>query len=308
MDDNLHKFAAHLRATQVKALFPEQRTHILQVNSTATIAEVYKILTEHKILSVPVLDKSLAKPRFTAFIDVIDILVHVMSKISPSDVIGGETPKIFTQFTAGQVVGLSERNPYFPVEESAPLMVALELMVKWRVHRIPVVDAEGHLETLITQSHVIKYIHDHLYLLKRMKSKTVEDLDLGTKGVITIHSHASVLDGFRLMSEKKLSAVGIVDDHGILIGNLSASDIKTLGFDASFIAKLYLPVSEYLKAIRGEFFSKGNVVTVQSQHSFEHVMDLLTKKNIHRVYVVDFEGKPLRIITLTDILSCLFEY
>jgi hypothetical protein len=59
-----------------------------------------------------VLDKSLAKPRFTAFIDVIDILVHVMSKISPSDVIGGETPKIFTEFTAGQVVG--EKAPLFP--------------------------------------------------------------------------------------------------------------------------------------------------------------------------------------------------
>jgi hypothetical protein len=42
MAENMHRFTSHLRATQVKTLFPDQRTHILQVNSTATVAEVYK--------------------------------------------------------------------------------------------------------------------------------------------------------------------------------------------------------------------------------------------------------------------------
>jgi len=104
--------------------------------------------------------------------------------------------------TGSFLPGASKRNPFHAVEDTAPLMIAFELMVKWRVHRIPVVDAEGNLETLITQSHVIKYIHDNIYLLKGLYDKTIEELDLGSTGVFTADVSITLLDAFKIISER----------------------------------------------------------------------------------------------------------
>jgi len=48
------------------------------------------------------------------------------------------------------------------------------------------------------------------------------------------------------------------------------------------------------------------VVTLRPQDTFKTVLDVITFEHIHRVYVVDFEGRPLRVITLTDLLEQLF--
>ena len=64
-----------------------------------------QLLVEHKILSVPVLDKSLGSPRYTAFVDVIDIVVHVVSKLKQEDIIGSGVPSLFSKFTAADLIG-----------------------------------------------------------------------------------------------------------------------------------------------------------------------------------------------------------
>jgi len=198
--------------------------------------------------------------------------------------------------TGSFLPGASKRNPFHAVEDTAPLMIAFELMVKWRVHRIPVVDAEGNLETLITQSHVIKYIHDNIYLLKGLYDKTIEELDLGSTGVFTADVSITLLDAFKIISERvilsllsltafvlspppppphldssshiflpplslclcqsqKLSALGIVHNH-ILVGNLSASDIKTADLGTRLLEHLFTPVGDFVKKIREEDLPK----------------------------------------------------
>ena len=54
---------------------------------------------------------------------------------------------------------------------------------------------------------------------------------------------------------------------------------------------------DYAKA-----FAALPVVTVTASSTFETVLELLSTKNLHRVYVVDAEGKPTSVITLTDVL------
>jgi CBS-domain-containing membrane protein len=50
-------------------------------------------------------------------------------------------------------------DPFLPVESNAPLLEALNLMVKWGVHRIPIVDAEGELITILSQSQVTAFMY-----------------------------------------------------------------------------------------------------------------------------------------------------
>lgn len=56
--------------------------------------------------------------------------------------------------------------------------------------------------------------------------KTVEELKLGNREVISMSVNAQAIQAFYLMHVNKVSAVAIVDEKGTLVANLSASDIR----------------------------------------------------------------------------------
>lgn len=45
-----------------------------------------------------------------------------------------------------------------PIESRSTVLTTLELMCKWRVHRVPILDSAGELETTISQSFLAKYL------------------------------------------------------------------------------------------------------------------------------------------------------
>lgn len=56
-------------------------------------------------------------------------------------------------------------DPFLPVESTAPTLEALNLMVKWGVHRIPIVDAEGELITVLSQSQMVAFMYPFVIIL-----------------------------------------------------------------------------------------------------------------------------------------------
>jgi CBS-domain-containing membrane protein len=151
-----------------------------------------------------VLDVSLSHPQYTSFVDVVDIVSHVVSQLNPEERLEADTiPALFHDFIAADIVDASKRNPFCPVEDGAPLEVALRLMVKWGVHRIPIVDAEGNLVTLITQSQVIKHFYDNRYtILSDLNNKTVAELSLGTRDVTTVDPAWKLVDCFKVIRDR----------------------------------------------------------------------------------------------------------
>jgi len=49
------------------------------------------------------------------------------------------------------------------------------------------------------------------------------------------------------------------------------------------------------------------IITCSSTDTLETVVEKVSSNHVHRIYVVDESGKPLRVITLTDILRLLIE-
>ena len=54
-----------------------------------------------------------------------------------------------------------------------------------------------------------------------------------------------------------------------------------------------------------ELLAELPVVTVTEDTNFEQFMDLLVAKRMHRVYVVDPEGKAQGIVSLSDVLRAV---
>lgn len=303
-----------LRNTKVSTLFPKDRPKILTVNSQTSVSEALELLVSHKILSLPVFDDK--QQNFSCFIDMLDIVNHIMESLKEAEITGGgfaemlKTSEKLTKITVEDVGGASGRNPYYPIDENAPLLTAVRLMADNKVHRIPVVGSDpmrkADLITIITQSQVADIA------LKNIKkftfsSSTVGDFKLGIKEVCTIDKSEKAIEAFKLIHHKRISGVGIVD-NGVLIGNISASDIRHIGPTASLISRLFLPVEEYLKFIpeNKEALVPGPYCVLPAA-TFEEVLTKMVMLRIHRMYVINQERVPIGVISLSDVLAAIIE-
>jgi CBS domain-containing protein len=179
---------------------------------------------------------------------------------------------------------------------------------------------------VVSQSDVVKLLWANKAVLDAALTQTVEQLELDDGTVFSVSAGMSTLEALSQMARDHKSSMGVTDPHtGVLIGNLSVSDLRGLAIED--FPLLLLSVGEYI-AVRRGLFSKADalagkraeaatsgkwaelltaapVVTVTPSSTFENVLELLAVKGLHRVYVVNADGKPLSIITLTDVLRLI---
>ena len=92
------------------------------------------------------------------------------------------------------------------------------------VHRVPVVNEEGRVIKIISQSSIIEWFSHHLGEVHA--SQTVNELKLGSRPVITVRRSLPAIEAFKLMETHNLSGLAVVDEDGSLIGATSARDLK----------------------------------------------------------------------------------
>jgi len=285
------------------------------IRSTETTYEGFKKLLEHHILSAPVLDVNTNK--YTGFLDMRDLASFVVfvDDDQHSDVPSNLQDilirgcKLLKQPTDGVTCTyLSRRNPFHQVQLEDTLLHVCEILAKG-VHRVPVVDAKGQVVNIVSQSTVVNFLNTHIkeHNIKSELGKTIKELNLGSKPVITVHKDTSAIDTFRLMDRKKLSSVAVVDNDGKFIGNTSASDlklfIKTLSLDL-----LHHPIMTYLNQIRQESIEiKSPTISVSGNDTLAVVIGKLASTRVHKLFVADdVTGyKPDQCISLTDILKLI---
>jgi len=127
------------------------------------------------------------------------------------------------------------------------------------------------------------------------------------KKIITCHQSEKTIKAFKLMDEHKVSAVGVVDDKGRLVGNLSASDLKGRGIadwgqGADPFGTLQMPVMSFLQQGGMTVFP---VASVTSDTTFNFLLLKIMALRVHRLWVVDKKGKPVSVIALTDVMQAL---
>ncbi|EGG24598.1 cystathionine-beta-synthase domain-containing protein [Cavenderia fasciculata] len=305
--------SSYLFVKPIGQIFPNTSVEIFSVTSDDTVNSAFKKMVEKKVLSLPIFDT--VHRRFNKFIDMVDIVTFCMKHLTSKELNDMdlnfivETKDIFKSHKVGDICDLSERNPFCPVESSAPLNVAIELMVKWNVHRIPVIDSEGNLISILTQSRVIEYCNNHAMELnnEHQLSKRLDELPLiGTSPVLSIGDDKMAIEAFKLIYDNRVSAVSVVDKDEILVGNISVSDLRMIGSDGSLLGRLFLPINTFMamvpKDTKSPFF---NVICCRDSTTLEEVLVKFQLSKVHRIYLVDDQMKPKRCISQGDILKYL---
>jgi len=128
------------------------------------------------------------------------------------------------------------------------------------------------------------------------------------KEVKSIDVNTPAIKGFQLMKDQSLSGIAVLDEQGRVVDNLSLRDLKAIRLENQLFHRLFFPCKDFLRILSEESnYAKKDVrpifrKIVRENDTIEHVIRVLVEYNIHRVYLVDDNDKPVGVVALRDVL------
>ncbi|MDR0880474.1 MAG: CBS domain-containing protein [Clostridioides sp.] len=145
--------------------------------------------------------------------------------------------------------------------------------------------------------------------------------DIMTSDVVVANYNDKVEDVAKLLIEKKIGGMPVLDSEDRVIGIISETDIlkkekyvATPPFiniiEGVFYLEDFRKLEEDIKEIAAyqikDLMSK-KIVTVHENDTFDDVANIMIKKSINRVPVVDDENRLKGIICRYDIIKALYD-
>ncbi|KAL6069930.1 CBS domain-containing protein [Balamuthia mandrillaris] len=344
----------HLHQLKISDILNPKAGSVVFVTSDNTVEETVRVLGSNSIQSCAVVEASSQKEKqqevgsCVGVVDVLDIVSFIVS-VAP-DAASITRNELQSLEICGRaiafepivnVINASGRDPYVPLLANDPVTMLTDIFAKG-IHRMPILDDGQRLSHTISQSDVVQYLSTQLHMgkLKGMGEKTCKQLfglD-GQREVFTVSKNgSSLLDALKMLKEKGVSALAVVEEDGTLAGNFSASDLKGL-YQEQF-PSLLLPVGDYLEKhspkVRlflllflipfyfvafcwfSRLLSLPNILRFTQQSlqpicaSAETSLLDLTKEmaasRIHRMWVLDESYRPIGVISMTDIMNLIHQ-
>jgi CBS domain-containing protein len=155
--------------------------------------------------------------------------------------------------------------------------------------------------------------------------KTAEDFftrtagDLMSREVVTLPQHMPLSAAARVLAEARVGGAPVVDGEGHCVGVLSASDFmsRQKAGNRAALAQPAVPgcvCSDWavveqdwdaLPAAAVSRYMTADPVTVSPATPVGELARLMVDANIHRLIVADGNGRPVGIVSATDLLAGL---
>jgi len=299
-DEQLNEF---LKRGTVQDVKPSGSQDLVQCDSKDSISESFKKLSEHDVHSIPVFD-SRAR-RYVGLLDWKDFATYLLKLYESSD---ARVAEIAHNDEVVPLTNMSERNMFFAITSDSPLLDLIEGFSEGGVHRRPVFGTNDSTKIafMVSQSDVVRYLYDHLSELGPVIDtpisqiiKEVESSELFCKldTVITVTTDIKILDVLRHIVDNQINGVGVVNEKGVLVGNISVSDLKYLV--DSQLENINLPTGEFLCKVE-----RRQLVACAPNATFGEVIRKLAQEQVYRMYIVE-DNKPIAVVTLTDVMNAL---
>jgi len=297
-----------MEKTPVEVLrVPGDERDIVEIPSTLSIGDGFQVLLDNNVLSAPVYDP--AAKNYVGFLDLRDLVSWAVflfdEQENPADDeldLINAAHKLYKHATGGISLSyLARRNPFRAVKAGSSLATVAAIL-KTGVKRVPVLNDENRVTFIISQTSVNRFLYDNIKELKGDTSIPLCNLSIGREPVLAVQSTTAAIDTFRLMDNKHISGVAVVDASGCVIANTSSRDLKIF-IKSPRRSTLLLPIAKFLEEVRKDGLVEAPVVCCSPEDTLAHAMVAIATTNVHRVYVVDASKKPLRVITLTDVMK-----
>jgi len=227
----------------------------------------------------------------------------------------------FLQHPIRELIALSPESHHLHTIASNANLADVITVLATKAHRVLVLPTSpDSVVNILTQSDVVRYLKVNLsrvpelerYLLEttardftthvQRKMNTAMGAPLihvsHDKNPLTITIHKTALVGFKKMFVHMVSAIGIVDDNGVLVGVLSSSDLR--GLKRRQLGTLNKPVMTFLIETQLE---RKEPYTCSEDCNLFQCLEKIIWTRVHRIFVVNKEDMPVGVISYSDMLG-----
>ncbi len=173
-------------------------------------------------------------------------------------------------------------SPIYVIERNEPIQRARNLMFKYGVGRLPVMD-DGKLVGIVTKYDITNRLNQAAPEWRRRPIDKVPIQVVMTEMPITIYPDATMSQAAELMVENGISGLPVERDRGI-VGMITSRDMIRYFADQDMKAKV------------GDLMNR-EIVTVHRHHTITHVLDEMNLQGASRVLVYEDNMSPVGIIT-----------
>lgn len=173
-------------------------------------------------------------------------------------------------------------SPIYVIERNEPIQRARNLMFKYGVGRLPVLDG-GKLVGIVTKYDITNRLNQAAPEWRRRPIDKVPIQVVMTEMPITIYPDATMSQAAELMVENGISGLPVERD-GEIAGMITSRDMIRYFADQDIKAKV------------GDLMNK-EIVTVHRHHTITHVLDEMNLQGASRVLVYEDNMSPVGIIT-----------
>jgi 5'-AMP-activated protein kinase regulatory gamma subunit len=305
---NRRAFAEFLKSHACYDIMPAS-VKIVVLDTKLAIQSAFQALVENGIKAAPLWDST--NHEYNGMITVSDF-IDILLKFSKDST---KMNNIIHELANYQIKTWRETNQTIPslisVEPDMTLLEASNLLVKYQIHRLPVIDGAESNSVL----HMITHYRILNFLVRNFPSPplnpilqcTIGSLGIGTYDhVVTVLADTPLIVVLDLLAARKISAVPIVDEHGVVIDVYSKSDApQIVKMGVLTPTDLDRPVSEllHLHNKRSE-----QIMTCLKTEALKDILDKCLAKRVHRLIIVDSTKRVEGIVSLSDIFSVLRLY
>jgi len=180
------------------------------IRTTATMGDAIRLMKQHRVGGLPVVDSA---NRVRAIITEKDMLSFFKDRISEAKVAGLMTRDVVT------------------ASPKTTILEAERVMVEKSFRRLPIV-SEGKLVGIVTAMDIVRFfgsgkVFQHLRSGTILQVLQTPALEIGKKDLVTIKSNAAIDEAAKMMNERNIGALLVVD-HEKLMGIITERDFLKL--------------------------------------------------------------------------------
>jgi len=171
---------------------------------------------------------------------------------------------------------------------------------------------DGGIQGILSQSNVVSYLYKYSSRfpdLGPLLTKNLRELDLGSSPVISVPADALVLDALSIMSKNGVSSLAVVNQMGMLLGNISMTDVKHVmkSFRHLLLWKTCFQFVGIVRSKQGmdDGQDRYPIFDVRHESTLGFTIAKLIATKAHRVWVTDERGKAIGVVSLTDVLRVI---
>ncbi len=181
------------------------------------------------------------------------------------------------------------------VEADATIKDTMLLMERNRLYEVALVRPDTRdIQHIVSQSDVVRFIYENREVLLKDSHVSLALLgSLGSSNVGTMSELAPVKDACKMLARQGVNAIALVDQKGAMHACLTPSSFAELS------SQHWIDFSDPIKKFKVEGRDEGWVL---ASETLEGILRRVVAHNIHRVWVLNDAGTPVRIITLSDII------